>query len=270
MNGLFELLGIQSWKPILTALVLPPVPFLVLMLVGARLILPRRGLGWLLVLLSVAGLWLSHCTGVGRFLEQALVRVPPALGPDRIAALKADDKHKPHTAIVVLGGGMEPYAPEYGVSNLTWSSLERLRYGLWLSRRTGIAAGFTGGEGWAAAAGTPEAQVAARIAAEEFQLPLRWTEAHSRDTRENALRTVPLLQRAGISHVLLVTHGVHMPRALRAFEQAAAQAGMRIEPAPLGLAVRSESRTFDWLPTTRGYRRVSRALHEWLALRMGA
>ena len=63
MNGLFELLGIQAWKPILTALILPPVPFLVLLLVGARLILPRRGLGWFLIVLSVAGLWLAHCTG---------------------------------------------------------------------------------------------------------------------------------------------------------------------------------------------------------------
>ena len=53
MNGLFELLGIQAWKPVLTALILPPVPFLVLLLVGARLILPRRGLGWFLIVLSV-------------------------------------------------------------------------------------------------------------------------------------------------------------------------------------------------------------------------
>lgn len=32
------------YKPVLAALALPPVPFLLLVLVGARLILPRRGL----------------------------------------------------------------------------------------------------------------------------------------------------------------------------------------------------------------------------------
>src|SRR5262245_975323 len=37
VNDLFVLLGIQSWKPLLTALVLPPVPWLLLMLIGARM-----------------------------------------------------------------------------------------------------------------------------------------------------------------------------------------------------------------------------------------
>jgi len=270
MNTLFEMLGIQAWKPILTALVLPPVPFLVLLLVGARLILPRRGLGWFLVVVSVAGIWLSHATGVGRFFEKTLVQVPPALSLDRITALKADARRKPHTAIVVLGGGLESYAPEYGISNLKWPSLERLRYGLWLGRETGIAVGFTGGAGWAAEPAMPEAEAAARVATQEFRLPLRWTETHSRDTRENALRTLPLLQRDGITHVLLVTHGVHMPRAHRAFEEAARASGITIEPAPMGLAARSESVTFDWLPTPDGYRRVNLALREWLGRLVGS
>ena len=63
VNSLFVLMGIESWKPVLTALLLPPVPFLLLTLVGARLILPRRGWGWTLIVLSVAGLWLSNCIG---------------------------------------------------------------------------------------------------------------------------------------------------------------------------------------------------------------
>ena len=65
MNGLLTLLGIESWKPVMTALVMPPLPFFLLMLIGARLILPRRGLGWFVILLSMAGLWLSACAGMG-------------------------------------------------------------------------------------------------------------------------------------------------------------------------------------------------------------
>ena len=41
--------------------------------------------------------------------------------------------------------------------------------------------------------------------------------SESRDTRENAARTLALLKPAGIDHIVLVTHGYHMPRALRAF-----------------------------------------------------
>ena len=54
VNNLFILLGIESWKPLLTALLLPPVPLLLLVLVGTRLVLPRRGLGWLVILFSVS------------------------------------------------------------------------------------------------------------------------------------------------------------------------------------------------------------------------
>src|SRR5690606_6300637 len=36
MNGLLTLLGIESWKPVLAALVMPPLPFFLLILIGAR------------------------------------------------------------------------------------------------------------------------------------------------------------------------------------------------------------------------------------------
>ena len=72
MNSLFVVLGIESWKPVLGALLLPPVPFLFLTLVGARLLLPRRGLGWLLIFISVVMLWLSTCTGAARAVAQLL------------------------------------------------------------------------------------------------------------------------------------------------------------------------------------------------------
>ena len=124
---------------------------------------------------------------------------------------------------------MEALAPEYGVSNLTAGSLERLRFGIWLGRETRLPVGFTGGVGWAQTDAKPEAQIASQIAATEFGRPLKWIEENSRDTRENAVRTVALLKPQGIRHIVLVTHGYHMPRALRDFE-AAAGPDIRIEP----------------------------------------
>jgi hypothetical protein len=35
VNSFFVLLGIENWKPALTSLVLPPVPLLVLVVLGA-------------------------------------------------------------------------------------------------------------------------------------------------------------------------------------------------------------------------------------------
>jgi uncharacterized SAM-binding protein YcdF (DUF218 family) len=269
LNNFLILLGIESWKPLLTTLVLPPVPLLVLLLIGARLLLPRRGLGWLIVLLSVALLWLSACMGVSRALTQFVLRPPPALNAARVAELKSLVQGKQPLAIVVLGAGMQPFAPEYGVSNLSPDSVERLRYGVWLSRETGAPLAFVGGVGWAQAGGTPEAQVASRIALREFGRPLQWTEEQSRDTRENAARGVALLKQAGVNHVLLVTHAFHMPRAKRAFEEAAAGAVL-IEPAVLGMGALSVSPSLTWVPTAEGATQVRLILRELLGRALGA
>src|SRR5207342_821003 len=90
VNSLFITLGIESWKPILAALVLPPVPLILLTLVGARLLLPRRGLGWLLIFLSVVLLWLSACSGAARGLGQLLLQPPAAMSFDRVRELRAE------------------------------------------------------------------------------------------------------------------------------------------------------------------------------------
>ncbi len=267
MNSIFLMFGIETWKPVLSALLLPPVPLLLLVLIGARLILPRRGLGWFVILLAVVLLWLSTCIGTAQLLSQFALRPPAALTTDRIKELAAT---KTPTAIMVLGGGLEPYAPEYGVSSLGQWSLERLRYGVWLSRQTNLALGFTGGVGFAQRDAKGEAQIAAQIAASEFNRPLKFVEADSRDTRENAARTLALLRPLGIKHIVLVTHGWHMPRAVRAFEVAAAGNGIRIEAAPMGLARNTEAPELTWLPSSKGTTDVRNILRELLGRLAGA
>jgi uncharacterized SAM-binding protein YcdF (DUF218 family) len=269
VNHLFAMLGIESWKPIVAALLLPPVPFLLLTLIGARLLLPRRGLGWLLIFVSVVLLWLSASSGAARGLNQFVLKPPAAMSFDRIRELRAEVAARKPVAIVILGAGVEPFAPEYGVSSLQYPSLERLRYGLWLARETGAPVAFSGGVGWGQPDAAPEAKVAAKIAAEEFNRPIKWLEEDSRDTRENAARTLALLKPAGIDHVVLVTHGYHMPRALRAFTEAAGPS-IQIEPAPMGLARRLESPALEWLPSARGFSQMRQTLRELIGQVAGA
>lgn len=270
MNGLLTMLGIESWKPVIAALLLPPVPFLVLVLLGARLILPRRGLGWFVTLVAVAGLWLSACTGTARLLNQFALRPPAPLSLADIADLKDAARAKQPMAIVVLGGGSEVVAPEYGVANLRAQALERLRYGIWLHRETGIPVMFSGGVGWAQRTDSQaEAQIAARIAAQDFGRPIKWVEDSSRDTRENGIRAVAMLEKDQVRHVLLVTHGIHMPRAVAAFE-AASGGRMRVQPAPMGLGWAVQTRALDWVPSTSGFERVRGIAHELLGRLAGA
>jgi uncharacterized SAM-binding protein YcdF (DUF218 family) len=263
LNSLFALLGLEAWKPLLTALLLPPVPFLLLGLLGARFIPLRRGTGWLLVLLGAAGVWLSTCGAMAELLTRFALQPPKALSAETIARIRAEVKARQPWTIVVLGGGREVHAPEYDAPTLKHLSRERLSYGVWLARETGATIGFTGGVGWADVGGPPEAVVAQRVAAKELGRPLQWIESQSRDTRENAFRTAALLEKEGTKHALLVTHGWHMPRALRLFE---AQAAGRIEfvPAPMGLAPVAHGQALDWLPSAEGFARVRHVLHELL------
>jgi uncharacterized SAM-binding protein YcdF (DUF218 family) len=269
MNTLFQDFGIGAWKHVITALLLPPVPFLLILLLSALLLWVRRTSGWLLMLVAVAGLWLCNCVGFGQALSAIVLKPPAALQPPQIAALKRDSQVRRNVAIVVLGGGREAYAPEYGVSNLNVSSLERLRYGVWLGREIGAPVAFSGGVGWSQDEGPSEAQIAARVAAAEFGRPLRWIEEESRDTRENAGRTLPLMRRDGVTEVIVVTHGWHMPRAIRAFNEAS-QGRQKITPAPMALAPRVDRPWLMWLPTAEGQMHVRRIVRECIGLLAGS
>ena len=273
VNDLLTLLGIQSWKPMLAALALPPVPWLLLMMVGARMMYWRRTVSWLVILLGAVGLWLCCTTAVGYWLEQVALKPPAALAPERIAEIKRIAGTSPNkVVIVVLGGGREAMAPEYGGSNLRDMSLQRLHYGVWLSRQTGAPLMFSGGVGHGDSVGTSEAEAAARIAERDYGRPLTWSEGESRDTRENAARSVALLKSAGVTDLVIVTHGFHMPRAVRAFQAAAqrAELPMRVWAAPMGLAQPTEREVLRWLPSNEGFRKVRLVLHELGGLLLGA
>lgn len=270
MNDLLLALGAENAKPVLTALLLPPVPWLLLVVIAALLLRKRRAAGALLIAVALAGLWFGNTVAVAEWLQRVLLAPPAALSATDIARIKRDVAAGKPVAVLVLGGGREPYAPEYAAPNLPPAALERLRYGAWLAKATGAPLAFAGGIGHVqGSTGPSEAEVAARIAQAEFGVAVRWRESVSRDTRENATRAVTLLRDAGVREVLLVTHGWHMPRARRAFDQAARDA-LRIVPAPMGLAPSGMRPVLRWMPSEEGFRLTHRVWREQLGLWLGA
>lgn len=252
-----------SLKPLLTTVLLPPLSLLLLALLGLLLIgkKPRRAaLGKALATVSVALLWVVSCHGTSVWLSSVLL---PAYPPLKAATLKTANVQ----AIVVLGGGLVPNSPEYGQPQPSGYTTARLRYGISLSRQSGLPIAFSGGHGWASVAqpqAVPhtEADVAARVALQDYGVALRWLERQSRDTSENARLTAALLGRDGVTRIALVTDAWHMPRAQVAFERS----GLRVTPAPMGFIQPAQPGLLTWLPSTAGLSTSQLVLREWLGL----
>lgn len=270
VNDTFAALGLLDWKPLVGALLLPPLPLLLMGLLAWRTRGRRPILSGLLLALATAGLWFSLCPITGQWLERQwspTMAMSPAQVGDWRRSLAG---RKP--VVLVLGGGTQRLAPEYGESHLMPGSMERLHYGLWLGRQLQVPVMVSGGTGRAQSPGSAEADVAARIASRDYGRTLRWLENTSVDTRDNARKSLQLLHSEGITEVFLVTHGWHMQRSLRAFTEEAAKVGFaaRIVPAPMGMAANDGQAWLQWLPSPDGYRRVHQVLREMLGWLAGA
>lgn len=250
-------MDLGALKPLLTSLALPPLAPLLLAALGLLLAVGKKRGGLALTALSLAALALLSCHGTAVWLARHAL---PQFAPASVAQLETGQVQ----AIVVLGGGLLPEAPEYGQAQPGPHTAARLRYGLWLARQSGLPVAFTGGVGWAAqgAQAASEADVAARVAQQDYGVTLRWREAQSRDTAGNARLLAPLLQRDGVQRIALVTDAWHMPRAAAAFEQA----GLQVTPAPMGFVRPIEGVVLQWLPSARGLLASQQVLREWLAL----
>jgi uncharacterized SAM-binding protein YcdF (DUF218 family) len=262
MNDL--LAGVGTWKPVLAALLLPPVSLLLLLLAGFLLRLAQRPVsGLALIVTALFGLWFSHCTATGEWLEQRFLQPALPLTAESLPGLRRELAGN-RAAVLVLGAGRDLYAPEYGEAMLDDASLRRLHYGLWLARRIEQPVMVSGGIRLADRGERPTAEIAERMARQDYGRPLRWIEAQSRDMRGMARNTLPVLARQQIGTIVLVTDRAQMRRARRALEDAAEIAGLTITvlPAPLGNAQSSRQHLLDWLPSAEGYVRVHTALYE--------
>lgn len=247
-------------KPLVSTLLLPPAGPLLLALVGLLLALrQRRAAGGLLAVAGLGSLWLLACNAVAVALSQHIL---PATLPLPPAQLKGIDVQ----AIVVLGGGVLPQAPEYGEAQPSANTLARLRYGVHVARESGKPLAFAGGIGWGATGSqtTPEGEVARRVARRDWGLELRWVDDRSRDTEESARLMRELLQRDKVGRIALVTDAWHMPRAEWRFRQA----GFDVVPAPMGFATPRDRPALEWLPSAQGLATSRAVLREWIGLRV--
>ncbi|HEX5394285.1 MAG TPA: YdcF family protein [Rhodocyclaceae bacterium] len=167
----------------------------------------------------------------------------------------APTEFKDVQAIVILGGGIHVGAPEYGAKEtLSASTLVRVRYGAWLAKHRHLPILVSGGSVFA---GTAEAQLMADALKGEFGVPVRWVEAESKDTADNAMLSSKLLKQEGIRRIALVSHAYHLRRATALF----AKEGMSVLAATTFSTIPIDGLE-AWLPSARNLDESFVAIHE--------
>jgi uncharacterized SAM-binding protein YcdF (DUF218 family) len=228
---------LSELKPYITAVVFSPTLLLLGIAFGIWISSKKPKLGKSLAVFSTALLWIFSTPAFNVWLSHNLLT---QYKPTTAQELQTQSVQ----AIVVLGGGVEIGQPD-GIQQLKPTALDRLRYGIELSRKTGIPVMVTGGKGWGVEAGSEnEAEISRRVAREVFQFEIKWTESESRDTHENASNSKQLLTEQGINKIALVTHSWHMPRSLNAFQKV----GLEVNPAPMGFVADKKVDLLSLLP----------------------
>lgn len=239
------------WKQFL----LPPLNLLVLIVVGAVLRRWWPGIGRVVLVAGIAGLYVLSTPLMAHLLLSGLERFPAI---DTAGDLDGAE------AIVVLAAGRRHTNPEYRAETVDMLTLERLRYAAHLHRHTGLPLLVSGGGAEADYAAL--AELMRRSLAQDHGIAVRWLETESDNTAENAANSARILDAHGIETVLLVTHAWHMPRAVLAFRSEP----LTVVPAPTAFAasapIQWPGKLSDYLPSAGALQASSFAVHEWLGL----
>jgi uncharacterized SAM-binding protein YcdF (DUF218 family) len=199
-------------------MLLPPIGALWIILLGVLLMRRRPGVA--------RGLCLS-----GLLIIYALATPLLSVWLLRSVELPREAANlKEAQAIVVLGAGRGLVKDDSGAvigGFASASSLQRARLGAELARAHALPVLIASGSPDGIA--PSEAEVMRDSMQRDFNVAPRWIEARSRNTAENARFTAQALAPAKISTVMLVTHGYHMRRAKRLFEEA----GLKVIAAPV-------------------------------------
>jgi uncharacterized SAM-binding protein YcdF (DUF218 family) len=230
-------------KTVAKNLVLPPAGPLLLAIAGVFLLNHRPRLARACLALGLGSLWLFATPLVSDALDRLCEHYPP-VDMRRAAAAQA---------IVILGGGgQRAFAPEYGGPAAEPVLLERLAYGAYMARKTGLPVLVTGFE--------VEAAAMQATLQRNFDLQARWVDAQAYDTFANAGNAARLLQADGIHRIVLVTRASHMWRSVHEFTAA----GLDVVPAPVGILAQRDVGVARYLPNADALLRAYAAINELL------
>ena len=230
-----------QFKTLIKDLLLPPAGPLLLAALGLLLMKRRAALARICLITGIGLLWLLSTPIVSDALT-GLVEQYPAV--DLRVAADAQ-------AIVILGGGgQRAFAPEYAGPAAEPFLLERLSYGAYIAKKTGLPILVTGF--------SLEARAMHDTLQRNFGLEARWVDDRAYDTFQNARNSARILTAEGIRRIVLVTRATHMRRSVREFSAA----GFDVVAAPVGILAERDFGLLRYLPNPEALLRSHAAIYE--------
>jgi uncharacterized SAM-binding protein YcdF (DUF218 family) len=211
-----------------------------------------RNLARAVLAIAVVGLWVASTP---LFSHSIVERLESQYPPQRIEDLPTGD------AIVLLGGFLgQPLPPRVApdISDAGDRALEALRlYRAGKAPRIVISGGNLPWDPTVEPEAVYVADLLVELGVPRTDLVL---DGDSRNTRENAVNTARIFATNGWSTGLLVTSGMHMPRALAVFRRV----GLDVTPASTDVSVRSGGLVlpFDFLPDVKQLGQTTLAVKE--------
>jgi uncharacterized SAM-binding protein YcdF (DUF218 family) len=233
---------------LLSGLVLPPTSLVLLTLLGLLLLGSRPRFAVALMAFSQLALLALSMPVVAGAIARTLE--PPPLAADGLDRAQA---------IVILAGGLNRSAVEWGGESVSDFTLQRVRYGAHLARSSGLPIYVTGGV--PGDARHSEAQLMASVLLRDYGIRPKWIDQSAPTTRGNALMAAKDLKPLGIQRVALVTMAIHMPRSKRAFEAA----GFTVIPAPTHYFAQRPFTPWQLAPRPSAMVVSHLSLREWIA-----
>jgi uncharacterized SAM-binding protein YcdF (DUF218 family) len=228
-------------KTLLKAIIFPPAGPLLLAILGLILLQRRPRLARACLILGMGSLWVLSSPWASDALAGLAEHYPPL-------DLRSADGAQ---AVVILGGGgQRAFAPEYGGPAAEPLLLERLSFGAYIARKTGLPILVTGYH--------VEAAAMRDTLQRNFDVNVHWFDDQSYDTFDNARNSVRLLKADDVHRVVLVTRATHMWRSVHEFSAA----GIEVVPAPVGILAEREPGYFRLVPNADALLRTCAAINE--------
>lgn len=209
-----------------------------------------------LLVLSLVLLWTASTPFVASLFYRQIESVYPTVAVENVTV---------RGCIILLGGAIRlPLAPRQAIEFSESTDRVYMATQLYLAGKGSRILVTAGNQPWAQPGPSEAALIAELLVEWGVPADALFLEGKSRNTRENAVNSLPILEKLQCDRPLLVTSAAHMPRALASFQ------AVGIDAIPISTDIQvvdsGQLAIMDFFPDARALAMTSDAIREYMGL----